>query len=97
MDKKYIILVFALMIIAFSLTFSLFSLSNQKEDLAGQAYAYNQGVCSYCISYCGQNYPNSAGTMVSTDKNLHVKALGEGCKDTKEWAKPHQDIVLCCR
>jgi len=96
MDKKYILLVFAIMIVAFSLSFSI-SATSTKKDLTGQAYAYNQGVCSYCREYCGQTYPNSAGTIVSTSDNLHVKALGKGCTGNLEWAENDLDVVLCCR
>ena len=96
MNKKYIILIFAIMIMAFSLSFAL-SATSSKKDLAGQAYTYSQGVCSYCREYCGSSYPNSAGPIALTTDNFHVKSLAEGCTGQTEWAENNLDILLCCR
>lgn len=86
------------MLVAFSLSFSISLSKSTEEDLTGQAYVpNNQGICIYCTNYCGSYYPHSAGIIVSTRTDLHVKALEEGCTGELTWANPNEDIYLCCK
>ena len=95
--NKNLMLIITFMLIAFSISFSLALNKSTQKDLIGQAYNYNKGVCIYCTEYCGLNYPNNAGTIVSTTNNFHVKSLEDGCLGELSWAEPNKDILLCCR
>jgi len=99
MNKKYLVLILALMLVAFSLSFSIKLENLNKEmnsDLTGKAYnSLNSKLCTYCTEYCGATYPNSAGTMLPL--TARVKSLGDGCTGKPFWAPIQKDIELCCQ
>lgn len=99
MNKKYVVLIIALMLVAFSLSFSIKLESLNKKnnlDLTGKAYnSLNSKLCIYCTEYCAGDYPNSAGTMLPS--TTRVKSWEDGCSGELSWAHIQKDIELCCQ